>query len=134
MRRANHPDRSGPEPRNGPGLRLFRTATLVWSAVIAWLAFRPSTGFDGGLPWDKANHAVAFIVLTALAGRGWPGLSRTALVLIMLAAGVGIELVQGLPRIGRDADVWDVVADAVGIAAGLVLLAWLGRRRTPLRE
>lgn len=125
MRRANHP---GPEPRNEPGLRLFRTATLTWAIIIAWLAFRPSTGLEGGLPWDKANHAVAFVVLTLLAGRGWPGLSRTALVLVMLAAGAGIELVQGLPQIGRDADVWDVVADAVGIAAGLAGLAWLRRR------
>lgn len=134
MRRANHPDRPDPEPANGPGLRLFRTATLVWAVVIAWLAFRPSTGLEGGLPWDKANHAVAFVVLTALTGRGWPVLSRTLLVLTMLAAGVGIELVQGLPSIGRDADVWDVVADGVGVAAGLVLLAWLRRRPAGLRE
>ena len=133
MRRANHPDRPDPESRNGPGLRLFRTATLGWAVVVAWLAFRPSTGLEGGLPWDKANHAVAFIVLTALAGRGWPRLSRSVLILIMLAAGVGIELVQGLPQIGRDADVWDVVADAVGIAAGLALLGWMGRQRAPFR-
>lgn len=125
MRRANHP---GPEPRNEPRPRLFRTATLVWAIIIAWLAFRPSTGLEGGLPWDKANHAVAFVVLTLLAGCGWPGRSRAALVLIMLAAGAGIELVQGLPQIGRDADVWDVVADAVGIAGGLGGLAWLRRR------
>lgn len=128
MRRANHP---GPEPRNEPGLRLFRTATLGWAIIIAWLAFRPSTGLEGGLPWDKANHAVAFVVLTMLAGRGWPDLPRTALVLTMWAAGVGIELVQGLPAVGRDADVWDVVADGVGIAAGLAGLAWLRRRPRP---
>jgi len=134
MRRANHPAGPGPESRNGRGLRLFRTATLAWAATVAWLAFRPSTGLEGGLPWDKANHAVAFLLLTALAGRGWPGLSRTALVLIMLAAGVGIELVQGLPQIGRDADVWDVVADAAGIAAGLAVLKQLGRRPRPFRE
>lgn len=131
MRRANHSERRGPESANGPGRRLFRTATLVWAMVIAWLAFRPSIGVEGGLPWDKANHALAFLVLTALTGRGWPGLSRTVLVLVMLAAGVGIELIQGLPQVGRDADVWDVVADAAGIAAGLGLLAWL--RRIPFR-
>ncbi|MBX9460196.1 MAG: hypothetical protein KL785_02860 [Brevundimonas sp.] len=102
--------------------------------AIAWLAFRPSTGLDGGLPWDKANHAVAFILLTVLAGRGWPDLPRTALVLIMLAAGIGIELVQGLPAVGRDADIWDVVADAVGIAGGLAGLAWMGRRSARPRE
>ena len=133
MRRANR-YRRGSAPQNGPGLRLFRTATLVWVMVIAWFAFRPSFGPDGGLPWDKANHALAFVVLTSLTGRGWPGLSRTVLILIMLAAGVGIEFVQGLPQIGRDADVWDVVADAVGVAGGLALLAWLARLRNPVRE
>lgn len=96
---------------------------------MAWLAFQPSTGMESGLPWDKANHAAAFVVLTVLAGCGWPGLSRIALVLTMLAAGIGIELVQGLPQIGRDADVRDVVADGVGIAAGLAGMAWLRRRR-----
>jgi len=104
-------------------------ATLGWAIMVAWLATRPSTGVESGLPWDKANHAAAFVVLTLLAGRGWPELSRIALVLIMLAAGVGIELVQGLPVIGRDADVWDVVADMVGVAAGVAGLAWLSRRR-----
>jgi len=126
MRRANHP---APESRNEPRRRLFRMATLGWAIMVAWLATRPSTGVESGLPWDKANHAAAFVVLTLLAGRGWPELSRIALVLIMLAAGVGIELVQGLPVIGRDADVWDVVADMVGVAAGVAGLAWLSRRR-----
>lgn len=92
------------------------------------------TDVASGLPWDKANHALAFIVLTALTGRGWPRLSAIALATIMLAAGIGIELVQGLPRIGRDADIWDVVADGVGIIAGLAALSWLRRRRRPLRE
>lgn len=131
MRRAN---RSGLESRNEPRRGLFRTATLGWALVIAWLAFRPSTGLESGLPWDKANHAAAFVVLTVLTGRGWPDLPRIVLVLIMLAAGVGIELVQGLPQIGRDADVWDVVADGVGAAAGLGLLVWLKRARNRLRE
>jgi VanZ family protein len=131
MRRANHP---GPESRNEPRRRLFRTATLGWAIIICWLAFQPSTAVESGLPWDKANHAAAFLVLTLLAGRGWPALSRVAVVLAMLAAGVGIELVQGLPWIGRHAETWDVLADAVGVAAGLGLLAWLERARYPLRE
>lgn len=134
MTRANQAARPGPETRKDRARGLFRTAALVVAAVIAWLAFRPVTDVASGLPWDKANHALAFIVLTALTGRGWPRLSAIALATIMLAAGIGIELVQGLPRIGRDADIWDVVADGVGIIAGLAALSWLRRRRRPLRE
>lgn len=132
MTRANHRPGPASEPRNERVAGLFRTAALACAIVLAWLAFRPATGVDQGLPWDKANHALAFLVLTVLTGRGWPDLSRGLLILIMLAAGVGIELVQGLPQIGRDADVWDVVADAVGVAAGLAVLAGL-RRRAVLR-
>ncbi|HYC73579.1 hypothetical protein [Brevundimonas sp.] len=134
MTRANQDARPGPEPRNDRLLPLFRTATLVCAITVAWLAFRPTTDATSGLPWDKANHAAAFLVLTVLAGRGWPDLHRRLLTLILLAAGVGVELVQGLPQIGRDADVWDVVADAVGICAGLAAMAWLRRHRPDIRE
>jgi hypothetical protein len=133
MTRANHHPGPAPEPRNERAAGLFRTAALACAIVLAWLAFRPATGVDQGLPWDKANHALAFLVLTVLTGRGWSDMSRGLLILIMLAAGVAIELVQGLPQIGRDADVWDVVADGVGVAAGLAVLAGL-RRRAVLRE
>lgn len=129
MTRANLGARPGHGDHNGFAARLFRMATLVWTIVIAWLAFRPATGPDAGLPWDKANHALAFLVLTVLVGRGWPRLTAPVVALIMLAAGVAIELVQGLPAIGRDADLWDVVADAVGTGVGLGVLAWLARLR-----
>lgn len=132
MIRANHRPDPGPDPRKERAAGLFRTAALTCAIMLAWLAFRPATGVEQGLPWDKANHALAFLVLTVLTGRGWPDLSRGLLILIMLAAGLGIELVQGVPQIGRDADVWDVVADGVGVAAGLAVLAGL-RRRADLR-
>lgn len=113
---------------NGPGPGAFRLATLGVGVVLAWLAFRPSTGVDVGLPWDKANHCFSFVVLTVLTGCGWPRLTAAWLAAIMLAVGTGIELVQALPAIGRHAEVPDVIADMVGFALGCGLL-WLGRRR-----
>jgi glycopeptide antibiotics resistance protein len=106
----------------------FRACTLVFAAIVAWFAFRPTAEVDAGLPWDKANHALAFMVLTVLAGLGWPRLSAAFLVLIMVVAGVGIELVQGLSMIGRDADVLDVVADTFGTLIGLLIIAVVGKR------
>lgn len=132
MTRAIHGARPGHRSGNGHAAKLFRMVTLILTAVVAWLALRPSTGVESGLPWDKANHAMAFLALTVVAGLGWPGLSRIQLILIMLAAGVAIELAQGLPAIGRDADVLDVVADGVGVAVGLAVLA--GMRRRARRE
>jgi glycopeptide antibiotics resistance protein len=34
---------------------------------------------------------------------------------VLLVFGIGIEILQGLPIIGRDADIFDVVADTCGI-------------------
>ena len=111
-------------------LRAFwRLSAVGFAVVIAWFAFRPAADVATGLPWDKANHAVAFLVLTMLTGLGWPRLHRLWLFELMLVAGIAIELVQGLPAIGRDADVMDVLADVVGAMAGMLVL-WLWSRRT----
>lgn len=128
MSGVNHVPGPEHEANNERAARLFRTATLIWATIVAWLAFRPVPSVEAGLPWDKLHHAAAFVVLTVLCGRGWLRLPWPVLVLIMLAAGIGIELVQGLPAIGRDADVWDVVADAVGLVLGLAVLAALRHR------
>lgn len=128
MTGATHGNRRGPDSPNERTRRLFRAAALIVAVVLAWLAFRPPTGDDVGLPWDKANHAFAFLVLTGLTGCGWPRLGAWGMAALMLAAGVGIELVQGLPAVGRDADVLDVVADMVGMATGWGVLL-VGRRR-----
>jgi len=135
MTPTNHGKRRGfriPNPR----LRtLFRTGTIVFAVIVAWFAFTPSTGVDSGLPWDKANHALAFLTWTVLAGCGWPRAGILRIAALMLALGTAVELIQGLPAVGRDADVWDVVADMTGFVAGWGLLAVSGARtRLGLRE
>lgn len=108
--------------------RPFRLAAVAAALIVGWFAFRPAMEVEGGLPWDKANHALAFLVLTVLTGLGWPRLSRLWLTGLMLIAGGLVELVQGLEVIGRDADLLDVVADGVGILAGLAILRVQGIR------
>ena len=107
----------------------FRALACVLVVVIAWLAFRPSTGADQGLPWDKANHALAFLVLTIVSARGWPGAGVWRLGAVMLLAGVAIEMIQGLPLVARDRDGWDVVADMAGFGLGWIAALGLRRRR-----
>lgn len=90
-----------------------------WLCVLAVLALAlmkpthhmPTTG------WDKANHALAFGVMTLLGAMAYPArLGR--LLLALLAYGVLIEILQGLTGY-RDSDWHDVVADGAGL-----LLAW----------
>lgn len=112
-KRLNAANRSIRDPR-----LLLRGLAVLLVVMIAWLAFRPSLDTAQGLPWDKANHALAFLVLTVVAGRGWPGAGFWRLGAAMLVGGVAIELVQGLPLVGRDRDGWDVVADMAGFGMG----------------
>ena len=64
---------------------------------------------------DKAQHAGGFAVLTLLGLWAYPH-RVTALLVAMLALGVGIELAQAATG-WRYGDVADWVADAVGVAA-----------------
>jgi VanZ family protein len=78
--------------------------------------------------WDKAQHALAFVLLAVLALQGWSGRHQTRILLGLFAFGVIIELAQaGLGW--RHGEVADVVADAVGIAIGWWAVTWVNRQR-----
>ncbi|RZJ31378.1 MAG: hypothetical protein EON85_03420 [Brevundimonas sp.] len=123
MNTTNHEERPTTPPTNTRLRDMFRAGTIVFAFVVAWFAFTPSTGAESGLPWDKANHAMAFLTWTVLAGCGWPRAGILRVALVMLGLGTAVELIQGLPAVGRDADVWDVVADMTGFLMGWGLLA-----------
>lgn len=72
--------------------------------------------------WDKAQHAGGFAVLTLLGLWAYPH-RVTAVLVAMLALGVGIELAQAATG-WRYGDVLDWLADSVGVAAAYVLW-WL---------
>src|SRR6202051_4461390 len=85
------------------------------------------------VPWDKAEHFIAFYGLTGLAAAAFP--TRKLFVIAALLSGFGafIEFVQGLPMVHRDRDVWDWVADTIAIVAALspmVLVWWRGIDRS----
>ncbi len=81
------------------------------------------------VPWDKAEHFLAFYGLTGLAVAAFP--KRNLFVLAALLSGFGalIEYVQGLAIVHRDRDFWDWVADSIAIGAALapmILVWWRG--------
>ena len=83
---------------------------------------------------DKVLHAIAFATILGTfllagvwrPGRGWgrfAGAVAPALV-VMLASGIVIEIVQG-ELFGRDADILDILAEIVGMIAAVSLVrAW----------
>lgn len=102
-------------------LRLAGAAVL---AVLMYLLLGPAQPAEtSGLVWDKAAHFVGFgLVLWSLAVM-MRRLPRIWAVVAALAIGAAVEVIQG--QIGRDASVWDFVADTLGILTALALwLVW----------
>lgn len=112
----------------------WRWLLLLMMLVVCFLAFSaPAQGleFDNA---DKWQHLAAFCALGACASLalapGWRGAAAAALG--MLAFGMFIEAVQWFVP-NRSAEWADVLADACGIALGL-LVAMLARRLWPAQE
>jgi VanZ family protein len=98
-------------------------ATLLFTG---WQAFKPvEAGPFLFTHADKLLHAAAFAMLMLQARLAWPGAAVPA-ALGLLAWGALIEVVQiGLPP--HQADGWDLLADAAGIALGAVTALALHR-------
>lgn len=119
---------SWPAPLRRP--RTWRVLLLMLLMVVCWFAFAPVRFDDGGLPFDKLRHVAAFAALAWVAMVAWAGVPRLAarVALGLLAYGLFIEAVQSRLD-GRHASGWDLLADAAGIALGLML----ARPFNPLR-
>ena len=100
---------------------LWRGLFIAAVVGVLALALMPvSNGPDWFAHADKLRHAAAFIALWAIGRRA--GLKPAwALTLGLLGLGIGIELAQAFTPY-RESSVGDVLADAVGIAAGRWLL------------
>ncbi len=104
---------------------VVRSAFVVTFVAILVLALLPESllqefGIDIGLGYDKLNHAIAFAALAVLGSLGWPE-RKARLILFLAVVGAAIEILQGTTLIGRDLDVFDWVADCIGMACGLVV-------------
>lgn len=95
---------------------------LFWPAVALTMygAFSPPGRMAGLLPWDKAEHFVAFYALCLLGLLAFPRTRPLVIGLALSAFGGLIEIVQALPLVHRDADWRDWLADTVAIAAVLI--------------
>jgi hypothetical protein len=115
-----------------PVLKISLLAGLAKLAFFAALVFTfysaviPPQHALQLVPWDKAEHFIAFYGLTGLAAAAFP--RRNLIVIAAMLSGFGalIEFVQGLAVVHRDRDFWDWVADTLAIIAALapMLLVW----------
>lgn len=96
-----------------------------WAALASTFvgALLPSTYVAHISRWDKLEHFLAFVVLTTLGSVAFPRRSAISIAAALSLFGALIELAQGLPMIGRDADVFDWLADTLAIAATFAIIA-----------
>ena len=92
-------------------------------AVVIWGELKPADQFEIHV-WDKLLHFTAYFGLSLMATiatrANWRAVS-CALMLIIL--GGTLEIVQGM--VGRDCDIWDEVANTIGVVTGLAA-GWAG--------
>lgn len=100
---------------------------LLWAflGITFAVAVLPSAGVAAGS--DKAQHFLAFLVITLLAQAAYPALSDQRLGVFLGFYGALIELGQAVSMTGRRAELADWAADCLGIVIGLVVRRFLRR-------
>lgn len=104
----------------------LRVVAVLFVVILLVLLLGPGTSLEQNIVGiDKVAHFGAFGLLLWSFGVLFRRRRRITLALWALAFGAATEVVQGM--VGRDADWFDLLADALGIAAAL--LVWVCWRR-----
>lgn len=110
----------------------WKSLAVLWAVVILVLTLMPGSDVPAW-PWaetvhfDKLVHAGLFgvqAILLGLALRSTVNVKTAFLVALLVAIvyGGAIELLQGAMHMGRDADIFDLLADAVGAGIAYAVL------------
>ena len=129
----------GPSPGRGVlsallGLSVLGLCLLVFLPIASLLGHLVASmgrmGALTGLPligraafWSFFLNVLMFIPAFLLASFMWPRISRRTLMLIAMTATITIETIQGL-FLPRSANVYDIVANSLGGAIGILLGTW----------
>jgi VanZ family protein len=102
-------------------------------AILFAICVAPSEKLPTSGAGDRFEHAAAWFVLT-ITGYALAPNRRLAIPAFALAFGVLIEAIQAIAPTGRHGDPLDVVADVVGVAAGVAAMliarwAWARTQR-----
>lgn len=103
--------------RYAPVWRAFAWFSL---AVITWLSLTPEPpSMPTYFGWDKAQHFAAYTFLTYWFGMVYR--RRWSWAMFLLGWGLLMELIQGFGGL-RTMDPFDMVANSIGVAGGIILL------------
>ena len=106
--------------------RTFRLAFFAVALLSATAALLPSPEFAPGFAYsDKVQHFAVFAVLAGLALFGFPQAPRRLIVERLSFFGAAIEVLQSIPALHRDCDVFDWATDTAAAAVAVLLLVRL---------
>lgn len=101
---------------------------LLLAAIITTLSLLPAQQLPQIGLSDKIRHAIAYLLLGFWFASVIARWDYVFVLLALIALGGGIEIAQGLMGLGRESDLRDFAANALGAAAGIGLaMTPLGR-------
>jgi VanZ family protein len=111
--------------------RASRTVRALFWAAAAFafvMAVLPHPPQVLGEPNDKVQHITAFATLALLGSFAYPATALISLLIRLSLFGAAIEVVQAIPALHRDSDVWDWAADTVAVIVVLLLVRFWRKR------
>jgi VanZ family protein len=111
--------------------RASRTVRALFWAAAAFafvMAVLPHPPQVPGEPNDKVQHITAFATLALLGSFAYPATALISLLIRLSLFGAAIEVVQAIPALHRDSDVWDWAADTVAVIVVLLLVRFWRKR------
>lgn len=106
-------------------MRALFWAAAAFAFVMAVLPHPPQVL---GEPNDKVQHITAFATLALLGSFAYPATALISLLVRLSLFGAAIEVVQAIPALHRDSDVWDWAADTVAVIVVLLLVRFWRKR------
>lgn len=104
---------------------------LAFTLTMAWLPHPPSVP---GNPNDKIQHIAAFAGLSLVGAVAFSNFPLARLGERLSFLGAIIEVVQSIPKLHRDCDVLDWLADTIAIVIVLLAVAAFRRFRRPIKR
>lgn len=108
----------------------YRAPAALYAALVLVLSLLPDSG-GPSYSWDKANHFIAYAVMSFLFMRAAVGVSsvRAAFAAVAVATlfGIGVEFLQSLTST-RQADALDALANTLGALLGAALFSFIKYR------
>mgnify|MGYP001084770177 CR=1 FL=1 len=109
---------------------------ILWSLFIASSCLLPASSFhrfslNSLFELDKLIHLILYFVLVVLwaisSGTNYGANKKFIIVLMSIAYGVLIELLQAMMGMGRAYDLDDIIANTVGCILGILSVSFVSR-------